>query len=154
MITVSLPTTMMPCGPIALSMPGVFANEARPVGDPGLAAPAVDLVTAPLAPMHAGPSPPMKHGTAAAAAGLGDEEVAARAEGEMARAVEPARDDADRSATAGRGSRRAATPGATSSRTGRTASNAHDDLPRLVAARPSQSGVSAICQVGLSEYGQ
>ena len=52
----------MPCGPIALSLFGVFAYEARPSIIRDWRPRRLTLVTAPVAPMHAGPSPPMKHG--------------------------------------------------------------------------------------------
>src|SRR5215207_11426200 len=52
----------MPCGPMALVLSGVFAYEARPSTIRDWWPHRSILVTAPVAPMHAGPSPPMKHG--------------------------------------------------------------------------------------------
>jgi hypothetical protein len=60
--TWSAPSTVMPCGPIAFSLVGVFAYEASPVAMRDWRPQRLIFVTAPVAPMHAGPSPPMKHG--------------------------------------------------------------------------------------------
>ena len=60
--TRSAPSTVMPCGPMALVLPGVLAYEARPSTSRDWRPHRSILVTAPVAPMHAGPSPPTKHG--------------------------------------------------------------------------------------------
>ena len=91
---------MIPCGPIALSLPGRVGHRGQAVGDPRLAAPAVDLGHG-AGRAHARRSLPADEaGRGAAAAGLGHEQIAARAEGQMARAVEPGRDGATATAAA------------------------------------------------------
>ena len=52
----------MPCGPMPLVSPGVLAYEARPSTIRDCRPHRSIFVTAPVAPMHAGPSPPTKHG--------------------------------------------------------------------------------------------
>ena len=60
MIT-AVPIVVIPCGPIALTFPGVLAIEASPSATLDWRPQRSILVTAPVGPMHAGPSPAMKH---------------------------------------------------------------------------------------------
>ena len=91
--TWSLPSTVMPCGPIALSLFGVFAYEARP--NPRLAPPATDLGHCPRGAHARGTLTTDEARPALAAAGLRHEQVTAGSERQVARAVEPGRHDVD-----------------------------------------------------------
>src|SRR3954451_12753393 len=61
MNTWSSPSTAMPCGPMPLVFPGVLAIDGSLSMMRNWRPQRLTSVTAPVAPMHAGPSPPAKH---------------------------------------------------------------------------------------------